>query len=730
LVADEHWSADITQEALLAAWVSSNESKKNIRAWLSTVVHNLTINLFRGESRRRQRERAAAAEENLASTDKIVELEEIRRHVVEAVLNLQEPYRSTIILRYYHDLPYKEVARRQNVPIETMRTRLKKGVALLRQRLDRIYGGERRKWSLCLAPFVRLDLVTSTSKSFAGLPAVLAGGLTMSSNLIFGLAAVVVLGITIAFCSILLWEDETDRPLDTAFQVVHGQDDGEEAFEPTESVESPETMIPVQPEKRAPVKVEEHHETERQFVKILEKWELAPQGMVLVPPGNVQMGMDSETAEKLAEGQLGTLGLLARSTPKHTEKVGAFYCDICEVTNIQWKTYLDRTGKQPSDLMVRLAWKGNITYPENETLFPARNMSLIEAEEFARWCGKRIPTEEEWTRSAAGDDGRLYSWGNEWDRGKHCTNNKMALLPVGSYESGKSPFGMYDMTGSVWEWTSTKFDAYPRYKDITIKFGNKKVTANPSFSTQCYVVKGGHYLVGPIPNRLDIREASMPMFNLDSLGFRCVKDEEPGHTMLYYAREDLDGTVVTEEDFDYKNLFVMETTEFSGEIPKVILGYKGFMVCPIRKTPAAVAKKRKDSPGMPFPIGFLYTTEPLEKPSLPAGSYMLACRYVERPAEEGEEEVRAALEKIGTISPAKEQIAFPADKTAVVFIDGNDSTVGSVKIVEMLAEMGTSPIQITNFPADGTSRISLSAPAQGGRFLRFGFDIKIRDFPF
>jgi RNA polymerase sigma factor (sigma-70 family) len=131
LILDENRAQDIAQETWLAALKHPPAGVKNLRAWLA---------------------KAFARPEGIPSTEEIVEEEEIRSKVVEAVLGLDEPYRDVIVLRYYRELPNKEVAKRLGLPLETMRTRLKKGLSLLRSRLDRVYHGDRKKWLLALAP--------------------------------------------------------------------------------------------------------------------------------------------------------------------------------------------------------------------------------------------------------------------------------------------------------------------------------------------------------------------------------------------------------------------------------------------------------------------------------------------------------------------------------------------------------------------------------------------------
>ena len=135
LVKDEHQAADLIQDTLLKGLERQQDSIDRTKAWLATVMRNLARFAYRTEGRRRKREKAAALAEGVPSSEKIIEEEEIRRKVVNAVLDLEEPYRSVVVLRFYRNLSQKEAARRLGIPLETMRSRQKKGLALLRGRL-------------------------------------------------------------------------------------------------------------------------------------------------------------------------------------------------------------------------------------------------------------------------------------------------------------------------------------------------------------------------------------------------------------------------------------------------------------------------------------------------------------------------------------------------------------------------------------------------------------------
>lgn len=143
---------DLQQETLLSALQHPPADAGALRAWLGKVARNHALQNQRARMRRAAREQWASSEEALPSTDEIVARENARRGVVDALTKLDEPYRSTLLLRFYEDLPPREVARRTGVPVETARTRIKRGLALLREDLDRRSSGDRSAWVSALLP--------------------------------------------------------------------------------------------------------------------------------------------------------------------------------------------------------------------------------------------------------------------------------------------------------------------------------------------------------------------------------------------------------------------------------------------------------------------------------------------------------------------------------------------------------------------------------------------------
>ncbi len=192
----------------------------------------------------------------------------------------------------------------------------------------------------------------------------------------------------------------------------------------------------------------------------------------------------------------------------------SYYMDRLPVTNGEFKAFLDATGYVPEDPSRFLThWeKGRI--PRGWDEYPVVYVSLEDAAAYARWAGKRLPTEMEWQYAAQGPDGRLWPWGNEPDSTR-CNKGLGRMTPAGSFPTGASPFGVLDMVGNVWQLTADEYDNGSHYF-IVMRGGSYY---NPT-SSWWYVEGGPQQL-----NRSQILLRVSPGFERNAtVGFRCVKD--------------------------------------------------------------------------------------------------------------------------------------------------------------------------------------------------------------
>lgn len=194
-------------------------------------------------------------------------------------------------------------------------------------------------------------------------------------------------------------------------------------------------------------------------------------------------------------------------------KIKSFFIDETEVTNAQYKKFIDETGYKPKYTENFLKHWPNGQMPAELADYPVINVNIDDARAYAKWAGKRLPTEEEWQLAAQGLDGKKWPWGNEFDPNKCNTTGK--LQPAKSYPQGRSIYGCYNMSGNVWEWTeSCRDDGHTRFTMIR---GGSYFDAKGSI----WYVKGGPQACGSHIKFICI----WPGIDRSStIGFRCVTD--------------------------------------------------------------------------------------------------------------------------------------------------------------------------------------------------------------
>jgi formylglycine-generating enzyme required for sulfatase activity len=222
-----------------------------------------------------------------------------------------------------------------------------------------------------------------------------------------------------------------------------------------------------------------------------------PPGMVYVSGGEFMMGLDKR------------FGGDEYSSPAHRVKVKPFFIDTYEVACEDYKKCVDAGVCQPPQ-----GWS-NGHYQEGTARQPVTGVDWNAANTYAKWAGKRLPTEEEWEFAARGTDGRLYPWGNNWQQGLANANGEaQGLANVDKY-NGKSPFGAIGMVGNAWEWTAS---AYKSYLDGSIP---KDIAGkNPK------VIRGGMYesVEGDATAIFRRGWPASGNYAYGDTGFRCAKD--------------------------------------------------------------------------------------------------------------------------------------------------------------------------------------------------------------
>lgn len=232
--------------------------------------------------------------------------------------------------------------------------------------------------------------------------------------------------------------------------------------------------------------------------------------MVLIPAGEFIMG--STPRDGPPDEQ-----------PQKRIHLDAFYIDKYETTVGRYAKYLVASGARPPRFWEQAS-------PETESDVPVVGVDWDEADAYCQWAGKRLPTEAEWEKAARGTDGRKHPWGNDGPtpqianlgRGGTFGYSK-SLEKVGSFETGKSPFGVYDMIGNVWEWVA---DWYDRNAYKTMPDRNPKGPDKEGEKGAQKVIRGGSWERVPLVARVAARHRASPSTQNGYIGFRCAKDAE------------------------------------------------------------------------------------------------------------------------------------------------------------------------------------------------------------
>ena len=244
-----------------------------------------------------------------------------------------------------------------------------------------------------------------------------------------------------------------------------------------------------------------------------------PEGMVLIPAGTFQMGSEEEWSDD--------------ARPVHTVHLDAFYMDTYEVTNAQFKAFVDANPDWQKDRIDDRFhdgdylddWTGN-NYPAEKADHPVSWVSWYAAMAYAEWAGKRLPTEAEWEYAARGGlAGKKYPWGDAEPTPTDTNHDDNVITPVGQYAA--NGYGLYDITGNVSEWCldakDRNFYAVSDNSRNPIAGGEvDNFKTIPTDSTR--VLRGAAW---PDVGTVAFRGGLWPTHTSDDIGFRCARAVTP-----------------------------------------------------------------------------------------------------------------------------------------------------------------------------------------------------------
>lgn len=432
----------------------------------------------------------------------------------------------------------------------------------------------------------------------------------------------------------------------------------------------------------------------------------APQqfpGFVTVPGGKTTIGAEIDTAIERIIERPDESDLYAGECPRQSQLVDSFFISPTLVTNEMYLAFVKSTGATPPPLWALIDseqrkkiitegieleglsykfdedtqaiwWKEHWQdegqewqMPPMAALEPVVFVSFEQAQEYCRWAGVRMPTENEWVRAARGDTANEYPFGDEFNRsivGYVATKPSsfaVKRLPVGMFPENASPYGILDMSGQVHEFTDTADKKLKGFKPFEVTIEGKKKSDNkvlypaPVWDQSRIILKGGSYMNPSVNCRIDSRigfsrESAVPV-----VGFRIAASKQPCRDAAYSSAPLLKSSIIggnAQNKLNFARTIGVEkhswsdlsAAEANREAPKkplvmptlpqeyaILNQYAGMSITPLKDPfatgshpPISKIEKEATKDGHLYAIGSITTTTFLKGIDIEPGAYTLA----------------------------------------------------------------------------------------------------------
>jgi eukaryotic-like serine/threonine-protein kinase len=235
------------------------------------------------------------------------------------------------------------------------------------------------------------------------------------------------------------------------------------------------------------------------------------------PPPQIEVKKELPATLAMESGDmlLVATGAFLSGQEKTSTTLAAYYIDRTEVANAAYARFCAAKGRPLPP--------GFAADRPND---PIANVTFVDAQEFAKWAGKRLPTAMEWEKAARGPDGRSYPWGDEADSSRaNVSDNKSAgraVMSVNAFDSWPSPYRTINMTGNVWEFV----DELKTPSEQAVKSLAQILKPPPTAAEPWYAIRGGAF-DRPLAHGVVYEWMSIPArFSAPDIGFRCAKNAE------------------------------------------------------------------------------------------------------------------------------------------------------------------------------------------------------------